>query len=332
MKQLYLTLSTLCAFHISLCSKEKTNEKISTIFLNGIVDSYQQVERYKKADAITTQTTIASFADLQNPKDYSFNTALYYICNFFGKPVNRNSMFMGQEGDIQVAQETCNQEPNPFIIYGLSRGGAVAVSAAACKETQEIKALIIESAPYDIARPAYVAKCNLGIPFDHKKLFSYIFPAYDPNQPINAQAIASIENKEMPILIAHSQADSRVDLSESLRYYAHFKSQGFENVYFLQLPEGKHGYVITNPKSAPLYLQALHSFYKAHNLPHLEKHAQFNKEQLKKHFQPNVCDIKEEIQKDDQRLETIYQQAKTRNIISASLAALVTVGFYYFKI
>ena len=83
MKHLYLTLSTLCAFHISLCSKEKTNEKISTIFLNGIVDSYQQVERYKKADAITTQTTIASFADLQNPKDYSFNTALYYICNFF---------------------------------------------------------------------------------------------------------------------------------------------------------------------------------------------------------------------------------------------------------
>lgn len=328
MKKIYLIVFALYSLHISLCAQEGTVQTTSTIFLNGIVDSCQQVERYKDADAIITPATMAPFADLQTPQGYTFNTALYHICNFFGKPVNRNAMFMGQAGDIKVAQETCNQETDSYILYGLSRGGAVAVSAAALN-TSELQALIIESAPYDVSRGAYVAKCYLGIPFDHKQAFSYIFPAYDPYQEINAQAIPNIENKDIPIFIIHSETDSRVDLSESLRYYAHFKHEGFANVYFVRLPEGKHGHVITNPKMAPLYLQALHSFYKAYNLPYLEEHAQLDAQQLKEQFQPHVSDIAEEIKKDDENLITTYEHTKTRNIIG--LAALAAVGLYYFR-
>ena len=328
MIKMHKILFALCALHISLCAQESAAQKTSTIFLNGIVDSCQQVERYKDADAIITSATMAPFADLQTPQGYNFNTVLYHVCNFFGKPVNRNAMFMGQEGDIKVAQEVCNQKADPYILYGLSRGGAVAVSAAALN-TLELQALIIESAPYDVSRPTYVAKCYLGIPFDHKQAFSYIFPAYDPYQEINAQVIPNIENKDIPIFIIHSKTDLRVDLSESLRYYAHFKHENFKNVYFVELPEGKHGHAITNPKMAPLYLQALHSFYKAHNLPYLKEHAQLDALQLKEQFQPHIANIVEEIKKDDTQLVAIYEQAKTRNIVG--LAALAAAGLYYFR-
>lgn len=66
-------------------------------------------------------------------------------------------------------------------------------------------------------------------------------------------------------------------------------------------------------------------------MPYLEEYAQFDTQQLKELFQPNICDIKQEIQNDDQKLETVYQQAKTRNIVGASLAALLALGLYSYK-
>ena len=79
-------------------------------------------------------------------------------------------------------------------------------------------------------------------------------------------------------------------------------------------------------------MQALHSFYKAHNMPYLEEYAQFDTQQLNELFQPNIFDIQQEIENDDQKLENIYQQAKKRNIIGASLAAIVALGLYCYKI
>lgn len=78
-------------------------------------------------------------------------------------------------------------------------------------------------------------------------------------------------------------------------------------------------------------MQALHSFYKAHNLPYLEKYAQFDAQQIKELFQPKLSEIQKMIEQDDQNLKTMYQNAQTRNAIGMSLAALLAIGFYCYR-
>ena len=320
---LYISLLFL---HQAAQTQEVTNQNTSTIFFNGILDKSSQVNRYIQSKAIITPITTAPFEDLKKPTGNNLNTVLHYLGNYFDKPINRINMHMGQSGDIKIAEDICRNKKTPFILYGFSRGGAVAVSAAAASGP-ELQALVIEGAPYDISRIAYVTKCQLGIPFDHKKLFSYIFPLYDPSHKLNAEAIKNIQNKNLPVLIIHSQPDSAATISEALRYYTHFKREGFENVYLVRLPKGIHGRVITHPEMAPLYLAALHSFYKAYNLPHLEKYARFDISQLKKLFQPNVSTIEKEIEKDDAYLQSLYEESKKRNLtISAALAAIALAG------
>lgn len=307
-------------------TQETIDQNTSTVFFNGILDKSSQVDRYIRSKAIITPITTAPFEDLKKPTGKNLNTALHYIGNYFDKPINRINMHMGQSGDIKIAEDVCKNQKNPFILYGFSRGGAVAVSAAAASGPL-LQALIIEGAPYDISRIAYVTKCQLGIPFDHKKVFSYIFPLYDPSHKLNAEAIKNIHNKNLPVLIIHSQPDSAAPITEALRYYTHFKREGFTNVYLVRLPEGMHGRVITHPKMAPFYLAALHSFYKAYNLPYLQKYARFDASQLKKIFQPNVFDIEKEIQKDEARLQSLYEESKQRNFtIGAALAAIALAG------
>ncbi len=327
MSTIYKILYILFTLHISLYAQESTSQATSTIFCNGILDKPSQVDRYTQSKAIITPITIVPFEDLKQSTGKNLNTALHHIGSFFGKPINLNSMHMGQSGDIQVAEKICLEQNDPYILYGFSRGGAVAVSAAAASGPL-LQALVIEGAPYDISRIAYVAKCHLGIPFNHKYLFSFMFPLYDPLHEINAQAIKNIKNKALPIFILHSIPDSAVAISEALRYYAHFKHEGCENVYLIRLPEGRHGKVITNPNMAPLYLEALHSFYKAHNLPYLEKHARFDLCQLKKQFQPNVSDICKEIETDNASLSFVYESSKIRNtIIGATLAGIAAIRY-----
>ncbi len=330
MNKIHKILFALLTFSIFSYAQEDTSEKISTIFFNGIASYKNQIDAYKNTEAIITPAIIAPFKDLQAPTDYSFNTALYHICNFFGKPINRIAMYMGQNGDIQVAEAICKETDNAYILYGFSRGGAVAISSAALNDSK-LQALVIEGSPYDVSRGAYIAKCHLGIPFNHKQLFSYIFPAYDPCQEINAEAITHIQNKDLPIFIIHCQIDARIGVLDAFRYYSHFKHEGFTNVYFVTLPEGKHSDLITNPNMAPLYLQALHSFYKAHNLPYLKQHALYSIQELQTLFQPSVSDIENEINKDNAYLATTYENAKARNCIGISVTLLAAVALYCYK-
>lgn len=302
--------------------QESSTENTSTIFLHGILNNQSQLDHYKAAEAIITPAQAAAFDDSQKPTESGLNTTLYTIGSIFGKRINRAKMFMGQSGDIKIAKDICKNHTQPYILYGFSRGGAVAVSAATINN-QNLKTLVIEAAPYDISRIAYVAKCYLGIPFDHKNIFSYVFPSYNPLHNLNAYAIKKIRNKNLPILILHSEPDIAATISEALRYYVHFKHEGFENVYLVRLPEGDHGRVITNPKMGPLYLEVLHSFYKAYNLPYLEKHARLNAQDLKKYFQPNVANIEKEIAAHEAILNSIYRSSKKRNLtIGAAITAI----------
>jgi pimeloyl-ACP methyl ester carboxylesterase len=241
-----------------------------TVYAHGIVDNQTQMNRF--IDAISTsQTTSVEFSDAQPASDWGLNGCVNSICRtVLGKNINRANMCMGQTDDIvQLHNAIKNQPDNSIILYGCSRGAATIINTLAEHNPSNIKALILDATPADMPATIKPLLAKIGINPDYSNtIFSTIFPAYPKNSMTPLQAIAKITNKNLPILLLHSQTDAKVPVEHSYQLYQEFKNQGFVNVELIILPEGAHSFLLQNEKIKPLYLQAVHTFYKKYNLPH----------------------------------------------------------------
>ena len=303
-----------------------------TLFCHGIVDNKTQADRYN--DFLQEPTATFDFPDAQEPSDWNFNNFVFCSCALFGKsPVNLEKMYMGHGPDIQTLQNQIDSEKS-YILYGLSRGGATAISYLAQHNPDNVRALILDAAPADMVATIDTLQYLIGYKFAPERstqeaFFHTLFPAYPMNSTPAVCDIANIHNKNLPIFIAHSHDDARVSIASAWQLYQAFKQAGFTHVYLCELTTGVHAHYMEGPEK-DLYLRALHSFYKQYNLAYNANLANLDLEQL----QPTQQEVSEKLAKHQENLELQYQHMQTQikyAVSAAGIIILATMALYHFK-
>lgn len=299
-----------------------------TIFAHGIVDGPTQIQRFQEAIA-TPQIIALEFPDSQRASGWGLNGTLGQITHLLGKKVNRNAMFMGQGADIETISKTINQIPSTdsIVLYGCSRGSAAILTYLSIHNPPNIAALVLDACPANLPDLLHVKLAQLGIiQSNANSIFTALFPQYNHTTAITPEmAIQKIQNKKLPILLIHSECDSIVHHSHSLRLNQKLVQVGFTNVHLALVPLGRHSFLLQNVIIKPAYLTAVHSFYKKYNLPHDSTWAQ-----------PEIAlsnlsqeAINQQIKDYQRSIRLAYLKAFKRNVtITASLIFILTFYLY----
>jgi len=302
----------------------------TTIFCHGIVDNKTQADRY---DQFLQKPKVAfDFPDAQTPHNYNLNSLIFHSCALFGKRVNRESMHMGHGADIETLKNQIKSDED-YILYGVSRGGATAISYLAQHNPVNVKAVVLDATPADVVTSIDELQHTLGCKFASDRtsqecLFNTVFPAYPCNSVPAVQDIKNIKNKNLPILIVHAHTDTRVHMRSAWQLYQAFLQAGFTNVYLSELQNGKHAFYMQG-SDKDTYLKALHSFYKAYDLECNESYATMNVQEL----QPNLQEINDKIQIDHEQFLRKYEEQKKLNIFVVSMLLFLsaTTAIYLYK-
>ena len=281
-----------------------------TVFAHGIVDGPTQIQRFQKAIA-TPKATAVQFADSKPAKGLGLNGIIGQCTKLFGKTVNRNAMYMGQRADITAIYKTMAKLPanQSVVLYGCSRGSATIINYLAKYNPKNVSALVLDACPasmHDTIAPKLV---KLGIhPTNSLSIFTTLFPAYPANSITPIQAIKNIKDKNLPILLIHSKDDASVPFEHSLMLYKEFKDQGFANVHLVSIFKGKHSFLLQNEAVKPLYLKAVHTFYKKYDLPYDKAWATETSDK----YIPDMKTIKKVISAYEARIQKVYTIQKKR--------------------
>jgi pimeloyl-ACP methyl ester carboxylesterase len=296
-----------------------------TLFCHGIVDNKNQIDRYQHV--IMQPATSFDFPDAQKPADWDLNTLVFNGCSLFGKSVNRNNMFMGTGQDITTLKKQIDPKKS-YILYGLSRGGAAAITYLAQYNPSNIQALILESTPADMIDAVDNFQYAIGYKFAQERptqelIFHTLFPAYQLGSIPPIQSIAHIQNKQLPVFIVHTQDDTRVSIDAAYKLYLALKQANFTDVYLCILDHGKHGLYTQGPDKN-IYLHALHSFYKKYGFAYHQQFATLNDLAI---LQPPVDQVLKKL--------ALYQHHKKTNYLTQKyfnqkIALLATAGSVIF--
>jgi pimeloyl-ACP methyl ester carboxylesterase len=313
-------------FFFSILHLQPLSASWNTIYAHGIVDDQTQMQRF--GDAISTpKATAVEFCDAHNATTWDLKSCIGSLASkALKKPINLANMNMGQGDDIIRLRKAIENAPknDQISLFGSSRGAATIINTVAENNPTTVQALVLDATPCDI--PAIIkpllAKFIIN-PNYSNPIFRFFFSAYPKDSIPPIQAIKQIKNKNLPILLIHSKTDQKVPVHNSYKMYQEFQRQGFTNVHLVILPDGKHGYPLQDEKIKPLYLQAVHSFYKKYNLP-------YNATWTNQNFdfdasRPSMQEMQDAIMAHETKIIQTYQsRAGKRNfVISAITVALM---------
>lgn len=307
------------------------NSAIYTVYAHGIADKPSQVKRF--SSAITTDhkhTICTEFSDTQKETGYGLNRLVSEFTAYNKKPINRSKMDMAGSEDIKTLHETILSIPKSdnIILFGCSRGAAALINTLGQNNPKNIAALVLDASPASMPKTIHPALASLGIHHSYDKtIFSILFPKYDKRTITPLESIAKIQNKNLPILLIHSQDDLKVPYSHALQLYKKFLNNGFKNVYIATIPQGRHAFLLQDPISKNDYLKAVHSFYKKNNLPYDKQYAQNDMEQYKL----EISSVESQIIAAQKTLQKQYEQNKTKNLINISLITALLISYILYK-
>ncbi len=242
MKRILLSLTALLVLSTSLIwCKSPTY-----IYAHGLADTKMQAYKYANI-LFSKDDNLITF-------DFPDATSYFWRVNF----IQAN---LGQRKDIStlasVFYEQIKEQPKqPIIGIGVSRGGATWLNFMGIYRPKNVKALIVESPPDNIA---YTVS---GIVHT---LIPYVFIQYDPYGIQSQDNIARIP-KGIPILITSLKDDHVVPHSSSIRIYLKLIESGHLNVHLYTFTRGKHGKIVLSNQDT--YRNIAHAFYKKYGLPY----------------------------------------------------------------
>lgn len=270
---------------LMLCQSAHSNDVVY-LFAHGLYNNQNLAHYYAQVPSITStiqndqlhvQTksghkhhwqlqnrTDDIFWIIQNPL-YTFNFP-DAIRGFDGTQTS-----LAQENEIQtLANEYEKIKENKIILMGMSRGASTILNFLGTRTPSSIVAAVVES-PFDsiletldtLVRLAGVTWVPLIIRHTAPNLF---FSKYDAKGVFPIKVAQNI-NKDLPLFIIASLEDTLIPAAHSASIYFKLRDIGHENVYFLLLNKGAHGHLLEND-DAPFYFNAVHAFYKKHDLPH----------------------------------------------------------------
>ncbi len=298
-----------------------------TVFSRGITDDQTQIHRFANAISSPKITTV-QFADAQNSTNWDFKGCVgCLISKILGKPVNPAKMHMGQTEDIARLQKIIKDCPSDdqIILFGCPRGAATIINTIAEHNPCNVQALLLDATPADMPATIKPLLAKLGIHPDYSNvIFKMIFSAYPTDSIAPKEAIKKIQNKILPILLIHSLTDQKVPVEHSYQLYQEFKNQGFCNVELVILPEGSHSFLLQNEKMKPLYLQAVHNFYKKYQLPYNSKWTESTFDWTK--YRPE--NINAHIQCYEKNILKMYKKTMIKYATVATLATVITTALF----
>lgn len=287
---------------------------VYTVYAHGIVDTPYQVKRFWPAIITdTSYTKCVAFQDVQKESGYGINRLISEVTTSKNKPINRSKMHMAGPQDIKDLHETIIEIPesDKIVLFGCSRGAAAAINELGQNNPNNIAAVILDASPASMPETIHPILAALGIHHSYDKtIFSILFPQYHKNLSTPLQSIKKIQNKDLPILLIHSQDDFSVPYHHSLQLYKEFINNGFRNMYLVTIAQGKHAFLLQDPRVKHIYVQAVHSFYKQHKLPYDEQYANADLTI----YQPDINYIEEKITQAQNTLRIQYEQNKYRNL------------------
>ena len=261
MTKLYKILIFLCCIYTTQLLQA---QQPTTIFCHGILNTQHQMHQYQ--DFIQNPKITFDFPDAEKPSGWNFNNFIYQSYGFFrNQSLNRDKMYMSYGPDIQALKDQVKPDQS-YILFGFSRGGAAVINYLAKYNPDNIKAIVLNAAPADFMQSIDALQKAIGYSFaptraDKEKLFHTVFPAYQIGSIPPKDVIASIQNKNLPIFIAHAKTDTVVPIAASWQLYIAFLQNGFTNVYLCELQSGVHKAYQKSPDVIK-FLHGVHSFYK----------------------------------------------------------------------
>lgn len=277
-------------FYMSIFFSSTCNATI-TVYCHGVGADSEQINDYKEQILDPYQTV--TFSDTQAPRKHR-NKFIATNCERIGrKYINREQMYLGQGKDIETLAQQISINYS-YILFGLCRGGMAIINYLAQYNPSNIQAIVLDETPADIADiiQKMQHRCKPLKLFSIETIIRQCFPAYPKKCSPPVDNIRLISNKQLPIFLCYANKPTTFHFPESTwKNYCAFKKAGFCNVYLCQLD---HSSQKATGKDKLLYLQALHSFYKLHNLPHHQIHAVYDAEQMTM-FQPSIDIIEQKI-------------------------------------
>lgn len=204
---------------------------------------------------------------------------------------------LGQGQDIETVKKHIDGAQDCHVI-GHSRGGAAAVSCLGKHNPANVKMLVLDAAPADMLNVIDEKQYKHGLfPFLTRSQKEWCLQQFHPNYPSNStppvEAIADIENKNLPVFIVHSHNDKVVNIRSAWQYYKAFKQANFPHVYLCELKQGGHNHNSNGPDSN-IYKTALHSVYKKHEFQHDPELATLQNHEFK-NLQPSIEEVDEKL-------------------------------------
>jgi hypothetical protein len=217
----------------------------------------------------------------------------------YGSAAGARQSCLAQDDDIQVVfrQIASTVEKNPeanIILVGVSKGAATMINTVGWLAVnhpgllQNLKAVILDS-PFDTINSVAIELVrnlttnvvgsflgsiaawfagHASIAPSVRQIQTTTFPNYNPDgiTPIKAVTEQWLHApRNLPVIIAHSQADELIPVNSSRRLYCILKEHGFENAYLIEVENGPHANIFWGPDSIQI-VDALCSIYRYHNL------------------------------------------------------------------
>ena len=205
----------------------------------------------------------ANFWIIQAPV-YSFN----FPDALRGYDANQTSL--GQKNEINALANAYEKiKGNEIVLMGMSRGASTILTFLGTHNHEHVVAVVLES-PFDSILNTLNTHCGafwLGfLPVILHTSPNVLFGKFDRNGVSPIQVIDKI-NKDLPILIIASLQDTFIPALNTASIYLKFLENNYDNVYFLLVDHGVHGYLLED-NDTHLYLNTVHAFYKKQGLPY----------------------------------------------------------------
>lgn len=217
----------------------------------------------------------------------------------YGAAAGPRQSCLAQDDDIQVVfrQIASTVEKNPaanIILVGVSKGAATIINTVGWLAVnhpgllRNLKAVILDS-PFDTINSVAIELVrnhttsivgsflgsiaawftgHASMAPSIRRTQTIIYPNYNPDgiTPIKAVTEQWLHvPRNLPVIIAHSQADALIPVNSSRRLYCILKEHAFENAYLIEVENGPHANIFWGPDSIKI-VDALCSIYRYHNL------------------------------------------------------------------
>ena len=267
---------------VPFCQSTETadgQDQVIYLVSHGIADTYRQAWNYAKdhcdgnlRNHYIIDTPYASF-------NYPDATQRFWRINFWQTSLAQyNEIVYLTKAYQRVLDDAKAKGKIPrIVLVGCSRGAAAIINFVSLMRPPHVKALVLESPFDDQQAPAHniIKRLKMqwipgAFSFSYR-LMSLLFARH---QQFRMRPIDMVYRlpKELPTLIISSNEDTLIPAYSSYNLYKKTKELGHKSVHLLPLKYGKHGRLIFG-RSAELYQNGVHAFYKQYGLPCDEKKA-----------------------------------------------------------